>query len=498
MFKKKEINYAVVFQEVYIEKLGYSIFLPKAPVVGYTDEKKTTFVDILSGVKYINIEQAMELGLHVSFGILTPLKKLKKSSTKHGFEEDYLVKIYNAMEDLVYFYKEGKFVSMFRDSFEDENALSLDNLVMSVETINGMTNSLMDGSISAHDYNETIYGFDRPVIRSNGNNDIKVVMDSSIREVYDKVRANVISQDEAIKRILTSIYKSRMFKGKVKKSNILVIGPTGVGKTEIFRTINQVMDIPVIIEDMTRYTETGYVGSSVDDILRNLYLNSDEDLEKAENSILVLDEIDKKASNCVGRNDFNKGDVLKSLLKIIEGGVFEIDIARGQTISFDTSNLIIVAAGAFSSLYDSMSSNMIGFNRVKENSSKNINNSVLENYGMPIEFLGRFGSVVRMNSLTREDFISIMKNSDLSAIKEYINEFRNLGIDLCISEDMYERIADLAFSMGVGARAINSVVDSIFEEILFEVFEDSQNIDKIELGEDIVNNHKDYVLRKKN
>jgi len=281
----------------------------------------------------------------------------------------------------------------------------------------------------------------------------------------------------------------------------LIIGPTGVGKTEIIRSIANVFNVPVCIEDMTRYTDTGYKGCNIDDILKDLYFNANEDLNLAQKSILVLDEIDKKASNGRASDDFNKGDVLKSLLKVVEGGVFEVMINSNDTISFDTSNLTVIALGAFSSIYNKKVGQTIGFDReiqkVKEKSASEISIKDLEKYGMVTEFLGRFKTIVRMNSLSKEDFVKIMKTSELSVISEYIKELSDLGININISDEMYERIANVAISYGTGARGINTVVDSIFEDILFEVFNDSLNIDTIELGEDILNNSKDYVLRKR-
>ena len=253
---------------------------------------------------------------------------------------------------------------------------------------------------------------------------------------------------------------------------------------------------------MTRYTETGYVGASVEDILKSLYINADNDLEKAQNSILMLDEIDKKATDEKNRSSFNKSDVLKSLLKIIEGGVYEIQM-KDETISFDTSNLIIVVAGTFSSLYDKKitGKSNIGFERTKEpdkvTTIEDIELKDLKKFGVPQEFIGRFKHYIRMNALNIEDFIKIMKTSELSALKEYIEELKILGVNLIINDIIYEKIAEKAYSYEVGARAINIVVSEMFEEILYELFNDVDEIEEIELGEDIVTNHKDYILKRK-
>lgn len=284
-----------------------------------------------------------------------------------------------------------------------------------------------------------------------------------------------------------------------------IYGPSGVGKTALINEIAKIIDYPVHIEDMTSYTASGFKGASTEDILIHLYKNAGEDITKAEHSILFLDEIDKKAGKDADTSIANE-DVLKSLLKIIEGGVFNVELdAFGNTIKFDTSNLLIIAGGAFTDLYNNQAKekkNVVGFN----NDVKSINNEVkygteltikdFEKFGMPLEFMGRFKTIIRMNILRKEDLISILKNSNLSELKKYINAFEKKGIKLNLPEEVYEKIADVASSYGTGARGLNLVVDKIFENVLYEVFENT-NLEEITLGKDIVENNSDFTLRKR-
>lgn len=488
--RNKDLYFAVVFQKVDIKELGLPIFMPTSPIIGYPLGKGEVFLDILSGTKYIHSSMAKEMDIVTSFNLTTPIKTIKKNTKS----KEYIRETYNALENYIYCYQDDDICIKAMDKKEFEKEYDITLSPITVEYINTLTDSLIKGKITPSEYNNGIYGF--------GNNDsmksetINRMIDINIEEAYEKIKSRVISQDEAIKKILTLIYKSRIFKGKQKKSNILVFGPTGVGKTEIFRTIGEIFNIPVHIEDMTLYTEIGYVGKSVEDILRHVYLNANGNLELAENSILVLDEIDKKASNSRSGYDFNKGDVLKSLLKIVEGGIFEVTIDRENSINFDTSNLTVVAAGAFSSLYEA-TNNIIGFNRNKNVTVNDIDIKALEKYGIPIEFLGRFNSLVRMNSLNKEDFITILKRSECSVLKGFIEEFKTLGIDLNLSERVYERIADKAISYKTGARSLNIVVENIFDDILFDVFKDTNNIESVNINDDILENNKSYVLKKK-
>ena len=160
-----------------------------------------------------------------------------------------------------------------------------------------------------------------------------------ISDLYEGVKSEVISQDNQIKKIITAIYKNLMFDGKEMKSNILIYGPTGVGKTQILRSLSKRIGVPLWIEDMTKYTDSGYKGGDVEEILYNLFENANMNLELAQRSILVLDEIDKKAGTN-GDSAVSKSDVLKNLLAIIEGDVFPLQY-RGNTIQFDTSKLIL-------------------------------------------------------------------------------------------------------------------------------------------------------------
>ena len=494
MLNKNELSFAIVFQRAYIEKLGYSIFIPLRPVIGYLEELTQVFIDELSEYKYINTYQANQFEVDVCFGNVVSIKKLfKLKELKQS--KNKISDFFKMCEKSIWFYRDLDFVSILREDFESKYDVKIN--VCPVSQANLMTEALLDGRIDSSVYNEEVLDtYIEGDLEKSENEDIL-----PIGQVYDKIRKRVVSQDEPIKKILTSVYKSIFFKGNLRKSNVLIIGPTGVGKTEIIRSIANVFNVPVCIEDMTRYTDTGYKGCNIDDILKDLYFNANEDLDLAQKSILVLDEIDKKASNGRASDDFNKGDVLKSLLKVVEGGVFEVEINSNETISFDTSNLTVIALGAFSSIYNKKVGQTIGFDReiqkVKEKSASEISIKDLEKYGMVAEFLGRFKTIVRMNSLSKEDFVKIMKTSELSVISEYIKELSDLGININISDEMYERIANVAISYGTGARGINTVVDSIFEDILFEVFNDSLNIDTIELGEDILNNSKDYVLRKR-
>ena len=270
-----------------------------------------------------------------------------------------------------------------------------------------------------------------------------------------------------------------------------------MGKTAIVKSLGEILNIPVVREDMTRFTETGYVGKSVDDILVDLYTNANLDKELAENSILFLDEIDKKVNNGTDKS-FNKADVLKSLLTIIEGGKYDIEVDKNNIISFDTSKLIVIVGGAFSDLYNEVKDTRnIGFNS-KTVTEETVDIKKIEKYGMPSEFIGRLSLITRLNSLKHEDLVKILKKSELSSLKKYLESFMKLGINVNIEESLYDKIARKAEMYQKGARVLNLVIDEMFENVFFDIIsEGTENVSEVILGNNILTDNNDFKLVKK-
>ena len=314
---------------------------------------------------------------------------------------------------------------------------------------------------------------------SNEDNGMKKLKLPNINSVERSVLQCIIGQDEPARQIITSIYKSIIFKEIA--SNLLIIGKSGTGKTETIKQILSRLHIPYTIEDATKYTQEGYYGADVEEMVFHLFENAGEDLELAQNGVIVIDEIDKKASQSIsGERDVSGVEVLNSLLKIIEGSNVVVEGDKEPYVfNFDTSNLIIIFMGAFSGIDkirdERLNVHQVGFStegdkRLSKKSA--ITKQDLVKYGFPEEFVGRIGTIVEMNELGVNELVSILKNSKLSIFRRYQKELRQRGIYLSYSGKLFEDIAKKSLLLDTGARELTNTVNYIFEGIMYEILSD--------------------------
>lgn len=324
----------------------------------------------------------------------------------------------------------------------------------------------------------------------------------NINQLEKDVLKSIIAQDTQVRQIITAIYRTINFQSI--KSNILIIGNSGTGKTETIKQIAQKLKIPYTIEDATRYTQEGYYGASVDEMLINLIEAADGDIKKAQRGIIVIDEIDKKRSNG-DINDVAGTCVLKSLLKIIEGTVVRLPdyFYEEENINFDTSHLIIIFSGAFSGIdnvrNERLNSKQLGFNSCLDTHDSNapkapIIKKDLVRYGMPEEFVGRIDTIVEMNNLKKEDLALILKKSNLSIFRRYQTELRYQGVALKYNPELFEAIAEASLAVDTGARELSNTVNKMFSNILYDVFSNPRKYSLCTLSTDIVKDNKKYTL----
>ena len=332
---------------------------------------------------------------------------------------------------------------------------------------------------------------------------IRNITPKKIKEYLDQY---VVGQEVAKKFVSVAVYnhyKRIILKdSSIEKSNLLFVGPTGTGKTLIAKTIAKILDVPMVIVDATSFTEAGYVGDDVENILYYLYVNSGYDINKTQMGVVYIDEIDKIARKTgeVGSStrDVSGEGVQHALLKIIEGSGTNVPI-RGKrgisdTIYIDTTNILFIAGGAFSGISNIIKARMgkrkLGFDGDKANSKgkqKNVNgkkrfsgereDDIIYNikhddlikYGMIPEFVGRFPIIVPFHSLTESDLEKILIEPKNSIIKQYVKLFELEGINLVFTKDAIQAIAKKAGAGKVGARGLKSVIDELMLDIMFEV-----------------------------
>ncbi len=303
-------------------------------------------------------------------------------------------------------------------------------------------------------------------------------------ELYDEITKYVIKQDEQIRRVATIFAKNQRIDNPRLKSNFILCGPTGVGKTEIFRQISRIVDIPMIEEDSAEFTAAGYVGRTVTEMLVNLYNAADGDLKKAENGIIYMDEIDKKA-NTNKDMEVNRGAVIQALLKMIEGHIYPINVGKKQ-IYFDTSRVTFAFSGAFSDIEKfskDYCEKQLGFGNTqlvtKLDKTKIYNTQTLKNYGLMPEFIGR-NKIIVMNDLDNvEDLETILTTSNLSYLKLYSEYLKSLSIAFEYDNDVIRAIAERALLEKTGARSLSSITESALE--VADYYITSKNASKYKL-----------------
>ena len=323
-----------------------------------------------------------------------------------------------------------------------------------------------------------------------------------IKEFLDQY---VIGQDQAKKQLSIAVYNhyKRLLHAKdenreveLEKSNIIMIGETGTGKTLLAKTIAKELNVPFCIVDATILTEAGYVGEDVESILSRLLMVADYDVEKAEKGIVFIDEIDKiarKSDNPSITRDVSGEGVQQGLLKLLEGSIVNVPPQGGRKhpdqkyIQVNTQNILFIAGGAFDGIKEiierRMNNQAIGFSSEKINKVgeddyvlTNINAIDLRTFGLIPELLGRFPIITYLEKLTKETMVRIMTEPKNSITNQFVELFKMDGTKLVFTESSIEKIVDETMEKGLGARGLRGTTEKVLEDYMFSIGEDEEII----------------------
>jgi len=477
---------------------GVTVFIPTQVVEGYYDDNSNRFVD----KNLYSYAHLTDCELSKGYALRNPINELSLNYPDKSLEEikKILLESYSQYKYFLGFHEGEIFIFRYEENREDAIAVIDEDtktnimLLLNDEEINKLMFTKLKDLNNVEDNEDDEYLEEEAEIK-----DKNIKFNPHL--LYKQIKEIVKGQDNAIKEIVTTIWENY---NSDRANNLILVGSSGTGKTEILRQISKRLDIPLLITAVTGMSQAGYVGTGTDEILKNLLSLTKGDVEKAEHAIIVLDEIDKLSYRNSDSGSISTEGVQNELLKIVEDGTFYIDFSKNGMQArekINTANITFVGVGAFNGMLTEVINKQMGFGNditTREIAKEKIVPEDLIKYGLKPELVGRMGKIVKLNDLSLEDMKDIIKNSKVSAYTSKINFLKKQGIkiDISLEDEIIEEIDKIAISKKIGARSITGIVNEMFTDILFDISDPDERYKELEISKETVTNSKKYVLRK--
>ena len=495
---------AVIFEPI-VDNEGTRTYYPVEVVEGYLDEPSEKFIDenLYSYDHFMDFQEGRSYALRTNLletyknnpdkslneikeAILENLRKYKYTT---GLYEDQVLLIRKLIDS------DNNKISIVFDQDSIDKCMFLFGDIEDIKEFEEQMNRELNEDIENNSQDEKDKKDDK---HSENNNSSNTEIKISPRKLYKEIRKTVIGQDDAIKQIVTTIWEN--FYGDTT-NNMIILGPSGSGKTEIIRQVSKLLNIPLLLTSVTGMSQAGYVGRGTDEILKDLLTLTKGDISKAERAIVVLDEFDKIATRG-NKGDISTNGVQNELLKIVEDGTFGIDYNHGSRMILNTEHITFIGVGACTDILTKKINKQAGFTsdiKDKVITTGKINaDDLVEKLGLKAELVGRMGKIIRLNDLDIDTLKKIVTDSKKSAYNDKVNLIKKSNIKYIEEnhDEIIEAIAKIAKDKKIGARAISSIVNEMFSDIMFNLSDEEESYNELTISKDTVTNPKKYILKK--